>query len=341
MDALTCKKINDKAVWEQHLRAFPESNFLQSWNWGVFHESLGKEVGRLAFFDETKQIVSMVQYILEQSKRGTYLSIPAGPLFHQYNQTTIAPIFSYLREIAINKRCLFIRFRVQQRESEELRVCVQQCGAIPSPMHITADRTLQLNISQPESEILGQMRKSTRYEIKKAEKLGVTTSISTDMQEVHAFFLHQLEVAKRQKFVPFSEIFLTKQFLAFLADHQVALIHSQYGSTLLATAFVIFYHQEAVYHYGISTESSRQYSGAYATQWRAIQEAKKRGCTVYNFWGVAPESETKHRFASLSIFKRGFGGQEIQYLPAQDIPTHPLYIVTRMFEQLRKKRRKL
>ena len=38
---------------------------------------------------------------------------------------------------------------------------------------------------------------------------------------------------------------------------------------------------------------------------------------------------------------RGFGGQEINYLPAHDLPTSLLYWPTYLFETLRKKIRKL
>jgi lipid II:glycine glycyltransferase (peptidoglycan interpeptide bridge formation enzyme) len=106
----------------------------------------------------------------------------------------------------------------------------------------------------------------------------------------------------------------------------------------LAQAFVIFYGKEAVYHYGASTDEGRHYPGAYLIQWEAIKEAKKRGMTRYNFWGVAPENNANHRFSGLSLFKRGFGGEDFEYLHAQDlIINYPRYLVNYLVEFLRKK----
>jgi lipid II:glycine glycyltransferase (peptidoglycan interpeptide bridge formation enzyme) len=135
--------------------------------------------------------------------------------------------------------------------------------------------------------------------------------------------------------------FLYEQFSVFAADDQAALIHSYLNDQLLATAYVLFYNREAVYHYGISTPANERLPGSYAAQWTAILEAKRRDCTAYNFWGVAPKDETNHRFAGVSTFKRGFGGEEVAYLPAHDLPTSPIYQLTHLFETLRKKARHL
>jgi lipid II:glycine glycyltransferase (peptidoglycan interpeptide bridge formation enzyme) len=121
----------------------------------------------------------------------------------------------------------------------------------------------------------------------------------------------------------------------------VAFINSYQDDKLLASAFVIFYNHEAVYHYGVSTPDNDDWPGSYATQWAAIQEGKKRDCHVYNFWGIAPEDQPDHRFAGVSLFKRGFGGQEVPYLPAHDLGVTPFYWLTRGFELIRKKVRGL
>jgi lipid II:glycine glycyltransferase (peptidoglycan interpeptide bridge formation enzyme) len=57
----------------------------------------------------------------------------------------------------------------------------------------------------------------------------------------------------------------------------------------------------------------------------------------YNFWGVAPIDSKDHRFSGISIFKRGFGGEDVQYLHAQDlIINYPKYAINFGVEQLRK-----
>ncbi len=343
-----------KTQWEAEVAEFGEANFLQSWNWGEFQLSLGKTVVRLAWQEqETGKYVALTQAVVEKARRGGYLAVAGGPLIDWQNLELVKEVFQALRIIAQENRCWFVRFRPQavlEQDSENLaqyRVpslkqnTVKMIGGCQAPMHLTADLTLQLDLSSPEEELLANMRKNHRQSINKAAKLGITTRISHDIGEIPAFYQAQQLLAKRHGFVPFSQEFLTKQFAAFSADNQVALIHAEYQSQLLATAFVIFYNYEAVYHYGVSTELNQQLPGSYASQWRAIQEAKARGCKRYNFWGVAPLDQPHHRFAGVGLFKRGFGGREVGYLPAQDIVIDQRYYLTRIFEIGRKKLRKL
>lgn len=332
--------IDEKEIWEKNIKLFNEANFLQSWNWGVFEDSLGKKVTRLLIESENKT-VGMVQLIREPAKRGIYLSIAGGPLIDWKNTQLIEATFNEIKSIAKEQSAIFVRFRPQEIDSSDLRNAVAKNGAVASQMHLTADLTLQLDLTKTEEEILQQMRKNTRYSIRKSEKDGIEIRFSKDPSEIKEFCDHQNELAKRHGFVPFSYDFIYKQFLAFVEDDQVLLVHSYKDGNLLASAFIIFYNGEAVYHYGISTSQNLKYPGSYACQWAAIKEAKNRGINKYNFWGIAPENEPEHRFAGVSIFKRGFGGEEIQYLPSHDIPLSIKYNLTSSFEFLRKKIRKL
>lgn len=329
-----------KQVWEEAITLFTQANFLQSWNWGVFQEALGKTVVRF-FIVEEDTVVGLAQCVLEEAKRGTYLTIAGGPLFDWSNKKLMKYCFSELRAVARAEGADFIRFRPQELESQQVRKQVHRFGAVEAQMHLTADLTLQLDLSQSEDELLSQMRKNHRSAIRKAEKLGISVTKTADPDEIQEFYNHQLELAQKHGFVPFSYEFLHEQFQAFTGDDQVLLFHAKQGDDLLASAFIIFYNGEAVYHYGISTDANAKLPGSYACQWAAIKEAKQRGCSRYNFWGIAPADAQNHRFAGVTLFKRGFGGEEVEYLHAHDIPMSFKYYLTAAFEFVRKKMRRL
>ena len=333
-------RVNEKNIWEQNVILFKEANFLQSWNWGSFQELMGKTVTRILVQDNGST-VGLVQLVRETAKRGTYISIAGGPLINWDDTQTAMQVFEEIKKVAKEQSADFIRFRPQALDSENLRKTVASFGAVASQMHLTADLTLQLDLTGSEEEIIGQMRKNTRYSIRKSEKDGIEIVFSKDKNDIKTFCDSQNELAKRHGFVPFSYDFLFNQFSSFIDDDQVTLIHSFKDGKLLASAFIIFYNGEAVYHYGISTPDNGKLPGSYACQWAAIKEAKRRGVTKYNFWGIAPEDEKGHRFAGVSLFKRGFGGEEIQYLPSHDIPLSAKYNLTSSFEFIRKKLRKL
>lgn len=342
----TVQPISTKDSWEQFIHSQPDANFLHSWNWGVFQQRLGKTVYYLGLFDDQAHQVGVALGIVENARRGKYLTLAGGPIIQNWQtnpdlKAELAVLFDHLKIVAIQEQCLFIRIRPQMIDSPEIRAVFNQLGFVESPMHVTADLTLQLDLTKTEAELLQEMRKNTRYEVRKAAKEGIVVTMSQDPQEITAFHQQQVDLAEKQHFVPFSYEFLSEQFQAFVADDECVLFHAWLNDTLLATAFVIFYNHEAVYHYGISTPENQRLPGSYACQWAAIQEAQRRGCTRYNFWGIAPQDQPHHRFAGVSLFKRGWGGSEVQYLPAHDLSLSWKYSFTRTFEQFRKKMRKL
>lgn len=335
MGKISTKEIQDKQVWENFLQKHGEANFLQSWQWGEFHKALGHKIIRVGFF-ENNALQGIMLSIIEKAKRATYMTIPAGPII-DWNDKKMVKIFkNHIIHLAKENSCSFIRIRPQLESNKNSQNLFKKLGFRSSPMHLHAELTNQLNITKSEEDLLANMRKATRYEIRKAEKIGVRVEESTNLKDVTRFYKLQLATAKRQGFVPFSLKFLQEQFKVFSNSNQAILYASYFEKKLLAMSFIIFYGREAVYHYGASTENGRKYPGAYLIQWKAIQEAKKRGMTTYNFWGVAQKEG--HRFTNLSMFKRGFGGVDFAYLHAQDLIIKPLpYAINYIIEQARKK----
>lgn len=339
MNKIIIKNIEDKKVWEEFILAHSEANFLQSWSWGEFHKALGKTINRIGFYENNK-LTGIMLSVVEPARRGKYLTVPGGPIIDWANKNLIRAFSEQIKIIAKENNCVFIRVRPQLKSDEFSKNLFKNLGFIKAPMHLHAELTSQLDIAKSEEELMIQMRKGTRYEIKKGIKEGIMISVSKEEKEIKKFYDLQIETAKRQKFVPFSYKFLHEQFKVFAENGNALLYRAEFEKKLLAQAFVIFYGKEAVYHYGASTDEGRRHPGAYLIQWEAIKEAKKRGITRYNFWGVAPENNSNHRFSGLSLFKRGFGGEDFQYLPAQDlIISKPRYLFIYILESLRKKLR--
>jgi lipid II:glycine glycyltransferase (peptidoglycan interpeptide bridge formation enzyme) len=340
MSGLTCKTVKSKSLWENFILSRNEANFLQSWNWGIFQKILGKKIFRFGIYEDTK-LIGCALSVKEKAKRGTYLTISGGPIIDWGNKNYIKLLLHFIKERGLVENCDFIRIRPQELDKHENRNLLKELDFKMAPMHLTADLTLQIDLERSEEEILAKMRKNTRYQIRKADKLNIKVKHSKDSLDMREFYEHQLHLAKKHRFVPFSYEFLHQQFKTFAVDNQASLFHAYQDDVLLASAFIIFYNQEAVYHYGVSTEKNNLLPGSYACQWAAIKAARNRGMKKYNLWGVAPKKQKDHRFAGVSLFKRGFGGDEINYLPTHDLPLSKKYVLIRAFEIVRKKLRKL
>ncbi len=336
MDKIEAKVIEDKSTWEGFMEGHPESNFLQSWYWGLFQESLGRKIFRVGFVKGKKLEGVMFCYI-ESSKRGRFLVIPGGPIINWDDKKMAKEFVSQVKRLAGENTCVFARCRPQLIDNETSKKLFEHLDFKKAPMYLHAELTSQLDITKSEEELMSNMRKATRYEVRKAGNLGIKVVKNGD-ENIKTFYELQIETAKRQKFVPFSRDFLLKQFDIFINNNKAVLYTAMHEGKILAQAFIIFYGQEAVYHYGASTNEGRKYPGAYLLQWEAILEAKKRGQSRYNFWGVSPLDSADHRFAGLSLFKRGFGGQDIAYLPAQDLVINKgRYLINYYIEKIRRK----
>ncbi len=341
MSSITIKPVENEKEWENFLDKHDEANFLQSWYWGEFHRKLGKDVVRRGFYRD-KQLVGAMLSIVENAKRGRYLTVPGGPIIDWEDELLVDAAFVEMKREALEMDCVFVRIRPQLVTDDSVKKKFRQYGCKDSPMHLHAELSNILDITKSEEELSAQMRKTTRYEIRKAQNLSIMIEKSKDEKSIKAFYDLQIETAKRQKFVPFSFSFFREQFKVFFESDRGLLYTALYDGKVLAQAFIIFYGAEAVYHYGASTDEGRKYPGAYLLQWEAIKEAKRRGMRRYNFWGVAPLEAKDHRFYGVSVFKRGFGGQDVSYLHAQDLVIDKFrYLINYLVEMVRKRIRKV
>ena len=256
MAGITVKNITDKATWEDFVLSKDEANFLQSWNWGEFHKILGKEIQRTGFYEKEK-LVGVMLSVVEPARRGKYLTVPGGPLIDWQKKDIADAFVNQIKRIAKENNCVFARVRPQIRKDDFSKSLFKSLGFIKAPMHLHAELTSQLDITKPEGELLAQMRKTTRYEVKKTIKIGVKITASKDEKDVKKFYDLQIETSKRQGFVPFSFKFLSEQFKVLSESGNVLLYSAYFGNKLLAQAFIIFYGAEAVYHYVAITDEGR------------------------------------------------------------------------------------
>lgn len=331
----------NQPVWEEFITSHPEANFLQSWNFYQFHQSRGNQVV-LRLIKQNQKIVAAYAGVIENAKRGKHLAIAGGPILDWQNSALVKFVFQDLQSQARKFNCVFARVRPQLELSDHSLGLFKKLGLKPAPLFLSVEHAGILDLTRSEDEIIAGMRQRLRRALKKAAKNQITVETSTDPEKIKLFYQIQLETARRHDFYAFSEDFLTKQFAAFAKDNQAVLYTAKYQDQILAQNFMIFYGSEASYHYGVSSELGTKLSGAPLLHLEAMREARKRGITRYNLWGIVGEDQINHRFYGVSTFKRGFGVTELKYTPAHDLILKPLiYQKTKLIETIRKRRRHL
>ncbi len=328
-----------KLEFSNALACFPEANFLQSWQWGETQAALSRTVVRV-IITHHDTIVGVWSGVVRDAKRGRYLEVAGGPLVGWDNHEIAVTVLDTLREEGRKHHCVFVRFRPQHTDSPAIDSLLRSYGARLAPMHIAADHTSVLTITPPLDDLLQHMRQQTRYEIRRSAKRDLTITAHSGNALLDEFCTLQADTAARQGFIPPS-----KQQLAAIMDafgEQAKIYTVRKHDQTLNMALVLFFGDEATYYEAASTMAARKEPGAYALLWQIIQDAKAAGLTRFNLWGIAPNDNPEHRFAGVTTFKRGFGGDDVTFVPAHDLVRRPLrYQLTRAFELARKKKRGL
>lgn len=323
------RPFTDHTEWNKFIETHNPWAFFQSWEWGEVQKKIRHEVIRWGFFDQG-QLTGVAQIILVEAKRGTFLHIRHGPVFAIEKSQLWDLFIRECRKLGRNRNCDFIRVSPMIENSPNNRKLMSTLGFRSSPIHrMDGEICWVLNLGKTEEEILTQMRKTTRYLIRHAEKTGVKICESTD---VDRFLSLYIQTAKRQEFVPHQGI--REEYILFSKAKKAHLFMAQQDNNLLAASIFIRFGSQFIYHHSASVPSKT--GASYFLQWYAIRFARKLGLRYYNFWGIAPGTTRRHPWNGITLFKQGFGGEEKQFIHAQDLPLTSFYFVTWLVETIRR-----
>ena len=321
--------------WPKIIKNFPEANFLQSPNYAKMNSSLNNKV----ITEEIEDGFGYALMIVRNAKRGRYLEIPCGPLINWQDQKTIKKTISKITEIAKREKCVFVRMRPQLPATKENLKLLENIGLKKSPMHLAAEHTVMIDLKKSEDELLANMRRQTRYEVRRADKLNIRVENSNSEELFKEFHKIQVATAKRQKFIP-------PDLKTLLAEREslnstIYVAKTEDGQPI-AYGLIIKEGKEGDYYEAASTDLNRKLPGAYALLWQVIKDLKKEGYERFNLWGIAPANQPNHRYAGVTTFKTGFGGEIIEYVPAHDLVISKIkYLKNLAVETVRKKKRHL
>lgn len=343
------KEITNKNEWEDFLLQQKEKSFLQSWAWGEFQEKLGHKIWRLGIYykpqptTDNLQLVGIVLIVKIKAKRGKYLLIQHGPSILSSEIVTptveiLKELLGGLKEIGKKEGASFIRVASLFERSEENIKMFKDSGFRDAPMHASAyEATWKLDLSPSEDDLLKNMRKTTRYLIKQAQKNpDISIEKSENINDIEIYQNLNREVAKRQHFVAFSTEYIKNEFEVFGKDGQTLWLFGKVNNEVAAAALVVFWSGIGFYHQAASLGKYAKLSIPYLLQWEAVKEAKNRGCKFYDFWGFTdPQKYPKHPWAGPTLFKMGYGGFATEYIKTQDYPLSKKYWSIWIFETLR------
>jgi len=320
----------DIGIFNRFVAGHPDGDFLQSWDWGGWQEKLGRQVARLALYDDSKMVLSaqLIRTALPKLKQH-YIYTPHGPLIeNSVAAEDKSKILAYFFAELVKKfpSALFVRIEPAQDFISALPQ-----ARTKKTVNIQAGKTLVLDITKPAEELLAAMHQKTRYNIKVAQKHGIT--IQSDLAVTPQAGLHLPEAvrlitdtAKRQNYRGYPAEYykgLIDYFGTRQGDLSLSIYKAFYEKTLLVSAIMVDFGRTRTYLFGGSSALHRNTMAPYLLHWQAILDAREKGLSEYDFGG----SETAGGKTDLGFnrFKLGFGPIQREFPGTYDIIMKPAW----------------
>ena len=325
---MNIKIVENQEEWKKFIN-FNKDSFLQSWDWGIFQEKIGRKVYRFA---SDNVAASVLEFNLPFNQK--YWYIPYGPIYKNNSLEDFFDFFISLKEIALKQGIAFLRFDPQLEFSSEYYKKMKEAGFFVSK-EVQPKETLVIDLLKSDEDLLRDMEHDTRYSIRSAQKRNIIIKIYEKEEKSHIFeFFWKIfqETNKKHNLKTYTKKYF-ESLLSLNSDCHSEIFTAELENKIIAAAIIIFYGTQASYLYAASLPGFGKYNAPSLILWTAFKEAKKKGCKNFDLWGI---SNLNKKWAKFTQFKRSFGGKEITRIGAWDYPINrPFYWFYRLLKVFR------
>jgi len=314
------------AEWNQYLQGHPNVHLLQTGEWGELKAAFGWQPVRIVSGEVG------VQILFRKLPLGFTIGYIPKPALSKQLLVNSNSIWQEVDAICKRHHAIFIKLEPDAWEGNQsnTRSRITNYELRISPHNIQPPRTIIVDIKGSEEEILARMKQKTRYNIRLAEKKGVTVRTWDDIESFHKMMLL---TGGRDGFGVHSLDYYRRAYELLHPKQMGELLLAEFEGKPLAALYVARNGNHAYYLYGASTDEERNRMPTYLLQWEAMKWAKACGCEEYDLWGVPDEDEVtleanfeKRHDGLWGVyrFKRGFGGELKRAVQAMDRVYNPL-----------------
>ncbi len=309
-------------AWDQLVEATHETGFMQSSWWARFRVQFGFEYFTVILKD-AETIIGGALVAKETIASGLcFYYIQEGPVLPSDAADAQQVFEAVLKRIAQHRDAEVNRVshvRIEPRW-ERLPAFVRGfCPPAFGDQYREPRRTLCIDLRMPQEALLAQMKPKGRYNIRLAQRHGVSIVEDNSTQAVEDFIDIQRQTAQRQQLGKKPRKYFRNLAKVMVPDRKASLFFAEYGGRRLACALVVYFGRRATYFYGGSLVQDRQVMAPYLLHFEIMRAARAAGYEEYDLWGVAAADRPDHPWHAISTFKRKFGGREVKLTPTLDL----------------------
>jgi lipid II:glycine glycyltransferase (peptidoglycan interpeptide bridge formation enzyme) len=252
----------------------------------------------------------------------------------------------FLKKLGREEKAIFIKLEpyiFADKKTEEL---MKKSGAVPGKTFFTPT-SFWIDLTQSEEELLKSFHSKTRYNIRLAERKGVTVVEDNSDKAFENYLKLFFETTKRQGYYMHSESYHRLMWKTLHKDMDekgksparnasqsdaggpiARLLTAKYKNKVVTAWIVFVWHDFLYYPYGGSDETYRNVMPNNLMMWEAIRYGKKLDLTTFDLWG-------REEGKGFTKFKEGYNPKVIEFIGTWDLPTNSLYKAYTLAEKIR------
>jgi len=316
------------------------SHPVQTWEWGDFQESQGHKVYRLGVFDQQKMLSA---YTLS-FHRVPHTNYSIGTILRGPEIT--ADMIKNVKKIAENENALFVKIepdvidKVYDNRNELIKnesTVLNFPSLVISPKVAFYPHSFIIDLQKGEDDLLAQMSSKTRYNIKVANRHGVTISHSRSDADFETYLKLIFDTTKRQGFYLHTKDYHRQQWAILKKTDIPEIFFATYQGQVLASFMTFKLKDRLFYPYGASLDLHREVMAPTLLMWEVIKYGRSLGLNTFDMWGsLGPDAREGENGFGFHRFKQGYGGNLVQFVGTYDLVINPhLYKLYNLVDKIR------
>ncbi len=321
--------------WQSFVESSASGDFLHDWAWAEVAAFDGEPQRRFVLEDGGR-IVAAVALQSRQLPRGrSFWYVPHGPVLdyaHPRARERLAAVVQWLRVAGRDQGAIAVKLEPRLAADDPAIAMFDLPDVVRLADTLQVGQTRIVPVTGDQEQI-DAFDKDTRYSVRRAIREGVEVWVFDDADDLRPIDdLHAL-VEETQARAGFPMPALKRYRIAWhgLAKAgRASILEARHAGELLASGMLVIEGDRSFYLFSGSRREQpgepKRYA-SYALQWGMLQLARQRGVRTHDLWGIAPpDAGPEHPWHGVGLFKKGFGGREVQWAGSWDVVVDgPMY----------------
>ena len=315
-------------AWDAFVESTAGGHHAQTSMWAQVKSVLGWDSVRFVV-NQGEVIVGGVQLLTRDVGRlGRVGFAPRGPLLTSQDPRLLDELLAAIVDFGRTERIRYLKIQ-PPTDRQDLVAALQAHGWSSSALEAAPTATIRINLEPPADEILARMRRSTRQNVRRAERAGLRVRVGCEC-DLAAYWALIEATSSRQGFVPYPARYYETMWRVFAAGGRARLLMAELDGCLWSSTLLVGF-ADSVTTKMSGWSGARGVSPNESMHWSGMLWAKECGYRWYDFDGVSRSlalalrsdaDKSESGLLGVAGFKLGFGGEVALFPEALDTSPH-------------------